>query len=80
MKKVEVLGGGCKKCKILAEQVTLAAEQAGIEIELVKVEDFNEIMKYGVMVTPALVIDGDLKFSGKVVKAKGLIKYLTEGE
>jgi small redox-active disulfide protein 2 len=76
MKKVEVLGGGCAKCKILAEQVVIAAEQAGVEIELVKVEDFTEIMKYGVMVTPALVVDGDLKFSGKVVKAKDLIKYL----
>jgi small redox-active disulfide protein 2 len=76
LKKVKVLGGGCNKCKILAEQVTIAAKQAGVEIELIKVEDFAEIAKYNVMVTPALVVDEDLKFSGKVVKAKDLEKYL----
>ncbi len=76
MKNVEVLGGGCTKCKLLAEQVVLASEQSGIEIELSKIEDFTEIMRYGVMVTPALVVDGEVKFSGKMVKAKDLVKYL----
>lgn len=76
MKKVQILGGGCKKCKILGEETQKAADELGIEIELCKVEDFSEIMKFGVMTTPALVIDGDLKFSGKVLKSKNLKSYL----
>lgn len=76
MKKVEVLGSGCKKCHTLAEEVKKAADNLGLEIDLVKVEDFATIMNYGVMTTPALVIDGEVKFSGKVLKAKDLEPYL----
>lgn len=76
MKKIRVLGSGCKKCKTLAEEVQKAADSLNIQIELEKVEDFTEIMKFNVMTTPALVIDGDVKFSGKVLKSKDLEKYL----
>jgi len=76
MKKVQILGGGCSKCKILAEEVTQAAKEMGVEIELEKVTDFQKIIGFGVMTTPALVVDGKVLFSGKVLKAEALKEYL----
>lgn len=67
--KIEVLGTGCAKCKALYENVRKALEESGTSAELVKVEDIPSIMKYGVMSTPALVIDGQVKFSGKTSSA-----------
>jgi small redox-active disulfide protein 2 len=64
--KLEILGTGCAKCKTLYEAVQTAAKEKGIEAEIVKIEDIPSIMKYGVMSTPALVIDGKVVFSGKV--------------
>ena len=66
MKKIQVLGTGCPKCKKLAENAEAAAKQSGIEYELEKVTDINDIMKFGVMMTPALAIDGQVKAVGKV--------------
>ena len=66
MKTLQVLGTGCPKCKKLAEQTEAAAKALGIEYQLVKVTDINEIMSFGVMMTPALAVDGDVKFAGKV--------------
>jgi len=66
MKKIKILGTGCPKCKKLAENAEAAAKEAGIEFEIEKVTDINEIMKFGVMVTPALAIDGEVKIAGKV--------------
>jgi len=63
--KIEVLGTGCGKCKDLYESVKTATAEKGIQAEIVKVEDIPSIMKYGVMNTPALVIDGKVVFSGK---------------
>ena len=57
-------------------EVKKAAEELGVEIELEKVTDFKQIMGFGVMSTPALVVDGRLKFSGKVLKAEALKEYL----
>ncbi|OHB24661.1 MAG: redox-active disulfide protein [Desulfuromonadaceae bacterium GWB2_53_15] len=74
--KIEVLGTGCAKCKTLYENVKKALEESGNNAELVKVEDIPSIMKYGVMSTPALVIDGQVKFSGKLASAaeiKGML-------
>ncbi len=74
--KIEVLGTGCAKCKTLYENTKKAIEECGRSAELVKVEDLPSIMKYGVMSTPALVIDGQVKFSGKVASVaeiKGLL-------
>lgn len=64
--KIEVLGTGCAKCKTLHENVKRAVAESGRDIEVVKVENIPSIMKYGVMSTPALVVDGKVKFSGKV--------------
>ena len=66
MKTLQVLGTGCPKCKKLAENAEAAAKAAGIEYKLEKVTDINEIMKMGVMMTPALAVDGEIKVGGKV--------------
>jgi small redox-active disulfide protein 2 len=67
--KIEVLGSGCAKCKSLYENVLKALEESDKSAEVVKVEDIPTIMKYGVLSTPALVIDGQVKFSGKLATA-----------
>ena len=66
MKKLQVLGTGCHKCMKLAENAEAAAKAAGIEYVLEKVTDINEIMKLGVIMTPALLVDGKVKVVGKV--------------
>jgi len=66
MKKLQILGTGCPKCRKLAENTETAAKALGLEYELVKVTDINEIMKFGVMMTPALAVDGEVKVVGKV--------------
>ena len=66
MKKIQILGTGCPKCKKLAESAEAAARALGIEYTIEKVTDINEIMEFGVMMTPALVIDGEVKVAGKV--------------
>jgi len=66
MKKIQILGTGCPKCKKLAENAEAAAKELGIEFEIEKVTGINEIMKFGVMVTPALAVDGEVKVVGKV--------------
>ena len=75
--EIKILGGGCPKCKKLAANVEAAAKELGIEYELVKVMDINEIMKFGVMMTPALAIDGDVKSVGKVLSVNELKALLT---
>ena len=65
MKKLQILGTGCPKCKKLAENTEAAAKSLGIEYDMIKVTDLNEIMKFGVMMTPALVVDGQVKVVGK---------------
>lgn len=70
MKKLQVLGTGCPKCTKLAENAKAAAEALGVEYELEKVTDINEILKFGVMMTPALVVDGVVKVVGKVPDAE----------
>ncbi len=66
VKKLQILGTGCPKCKMLAVAVEDAAKAMGIEYEIEKVTDINEIMKFGVMMTPALAVDGEVKVLGKV--------------
>lgn len=66
MKRIQILGTGCPKCKQLVANAEAAATQLGVEYELEKVTQINDIMKFGVMVTPALAIDGQVKVSGKV--------------
>jgi small redox-active disulfide protein 2 len=74
--KIEVLGTGCAKCKTLYENTKKALEESGTVAEIVKVEDIPSIMKYGVMSTPALVIDGQVKFSGKLASVSEIMGML----
>lgn len=64
--KIEILGAGCPRCKALYENTRKAVQEAGLEADIVKVENIDKIIAYGVMLTPALVIDGEVKVSGKV--------------
>ena len=66
MKKIQILGTGCPKCKELAKNAEAAARERRIDFEIEKITDINEILKFGVMMTPALVVDGELKVVGKV--------------
>ena len=65
MKKIQILGSGCAKCRKLAENAEAAAKELGIEYELEKVTDINEIIEMGVVMTPAMVVDGEVKIVGK---------------
>ena len=76
MKKIQILGPGCPKCKKLAEIAETAARELGIDCEMEKVTDINSIMGFGVMITPALVVDGHVKVSGKVPKVEEIKKML----
>ncbi|MDY7011364.1 MAG: thioredoxin family protein [Planctomycetota bacterium] len=66
MKKLQILGTGCPKCQKLAQNAEAAAKATGVEYEIEKISDINEIVKLGVMLTPALVVDGQVKVVGKV--------------
>ena len=76
MKKIQILGTGCPKCKKLTENAEAAAKTLGIEYAIEKVTGVNEIMKFGVMMTPALVVDGVVKVVGKVPSVEELKKML----
>jgi small redox-active disulfide protein 2 len=71
-KRLQILGTGCPKCKKLAENAEAAAKALGIEYTIEKVTDINEIMKFGVMMTPALAVDGVVKVVGKVPDAEAI--------
>ncbi|MCX6645316.1 MAG: thioredoxin family protein [bacterium] len=73
--KIQILGTGCPKCKKLYENAEKAAKEAGIDYEIEKVEDIMKIMEAGVMMTPALVIDGDVKSVGKVLTSDQVRKF-----
>ena len=64
--KIEVLGTGCAKCKKLMENTEKAIKNSGVKAEVIKVEDIEKIMEYGVMSTPALVLNGEVKSSGRI--------------
>jgi len=76
MKKIQILGTGCPKCKKLAENAEAAAKDLGIEYSLEKITEINEIMKFSVMMTPALAIDGKVKVVGKVPSPDEIKKML----
>jgi len=76
MMKIQILGTGCPKCRKLAENADAAARALGLDYELVKVTDLNEIMKLGVMLTPALAVNGQVKLVGKVPDVEALKRLL----
>jgi small redox-active disulfide protein 2 len=77
MKKIQILGTGCVKCKALAQNADTAAKEMGIEYKIEKVTDIKEIMKFGVMMTPVLVIDGQVKVVGKVLSPEQIKAMLS---
>ena len=77
MKKIQILGTGCPKCKKMTEAAEQAAKEMGIAYEIEKVTDIQKIMEFGVMMTPDLVIDGKIKVMGRVPSVeeiKGMLK------
>ena len=76
--KIAVLGPGCAKCQKQYENAKQAVAEAGVDVELNKIEDIQEISQYNVLMTPALVIDGIVKSTGKVVKAEQIKKWIAE--
>ncbi len=76
MKKIQILGTGCAKCHKLAENAKQAAETLGLDYEIEKVTDLNQIMSFGVMTTPGLALDGKVLVTGKVPSPADLEKLI----
>jgi small redox-active disulfide protein 2 len=76
MKKIQILGTGCPKCKKLQENAEMAANDLGLDFTLEKVSDIQEIMKFKVWQTPGLVVDGEVKSTGKVLSMEEIKKLL----
>jgi len=76
MKKIQILGSGCPKCKALAQNAETAAKELGLEYTLAKVTDIKEIMKFAVLAMPALVIDGQVKTAGKLLNMQEIKEML----
>lgn len=76
MKKIEVLGTGCVKCKKTAELIEKEIKKMGVDAEVVKVEDIDEIVSRGIMMTPAVIVDGEKKISGKIPSAREIKSWL----
>jgi small redox-active disulfide protein 2 len=79
MKKLQILGSGCAKCGELADKTQAAATSLGLEYELEKVSDLKQIMGFGVMRTPALVVDGVVKVAGRVPSVDEIKTLLARG-
>ncbi|MDP2982254.1 MAG: thioredoxin family protein [Candidatus Latescibacter sp.] len=77
MKKIQILGTGCPKCKKLTENAEAAANELGIEYELVKVDDINDILNFGVIMTPALAINDEIKVVGIVPSVEEIKRILS---
>jgi len=78
--KLEILGTGCPKCKKLTELTTEAVKELGVTAEISKVEKINDIMNYGVMMTPALVVNGTVKAAGRVPSKEEIIQWVKEAK
>ena len=76
MKKIQILGTGCPKCMKLEELSRKAADELGIEYEVEKVKEIKHIMDFGVMMTPALVVDGEVKVAGRVPSLDEIKNYI----
>ncbi|OPY76225.1 MAG: hypothetical protein A4E64_01602 [Syntrophorhabdus sp. PtaU1.Bin058] len=74
--KIQILGMGCAKCIKLTENAEKAAREKGIDFQIEKVTDINKIMDFGVMITPSLAIDGEVKSVGKVLSVEEIKKLL----
>jgi small redox-active disulfide protein 2 len=75
--KIQILGTGCPKCTKLAEHAASAAQELQLDFELEKISDINQITSFGVMMTPALVVDGHVKLLGKASSVEEIKKILS---
>jgi small redox-active disulfide protein 2 len=75
--KIEILGTGCPKCKKLFENAQEAMKTLGTSAEIVKIEDIQQIMNAGVMITPAIAVDGEVKSAGKVLSVDEIKKIIS---
>jgi len=75
--KIKILGTGCSKCKKLYAEAEKAVAASGVVVELEKIEEIDAIVKYGVMMTPSLVIDEEVKASGRIVPASEIVSWIT---
>jgi len=78
--KIEILGMGCPKCKKTTQNAQQAVKELEIDAEIIKVEELEKITEYGVMMTPALVIDGEVKAAGKIPSKQEIINWIEEKE
>ncbi|HHS12669.1 MAG TPA: thioredoxin family protein [bacterium] len=76
MKKIQILGTGCPKCRKLTELAEQAARELGLEYEIEKITDINDIMAFGVMMTPGLAVNGEVKAAGKIPNVEEIKKWL----
>ena len=76
--EIQILGTGCPKCEKLADNARQAVERLGLDAEIVKISDLNEIMSFGVMMTPALALDGEVKAKGKLLGVDQIEALLRE--
>jgi len=78
--KIEILGSGCPKCRELEAVTREAVNQTGVKAEIVKVTDMDDIIDFGVMMTPALVIDGEVKVAGRVAGPAEIVEWINGGQ
>ncbi|SKA24644.1 thioredoxin family protein [Megasphaera cerevisiae] len=78
MMEIKILGSGCVNCKKLEENAQKAIRELQVDSTIIKVQDIREIMKYGVMRTPAIVINEKVKMAGKVCTAEEIKRYIAE--
>ncbi len=76
MKKIQILGTGCPKCKMLMANVEAAVKELGVQAEISKVDKIQDIVKMGVMMTPALAVDGQIKSCGKILSSDEIKKMI----
>lgn len=77
--KIEILGMGCPKCKKLYENAQTAAKELNVQVDIVKVENIEQIVQHGVMMTPALVIDGKVKTAGNIPDVAKIKEFISKG-
>ena len=75
--RIEILGMGCPKCKKLYENAQTAVKESGVQAEIAKVEDIQKIMDYGLMSTPAIAIDGEVKAAGRIPTPDEIKKWIS---
>jgi small redox-active disulfide protein 2 len=75
--RIEILGAGCDKCETLAANAKTAAEQLGVDAEVVKISDLGTLADRGVMLTPALAVDGQIKLAGRSASVQEIVAWLS---